>query len=49
MFNIGDLVFEKLSNGKYFMIANRYGSVEKNFFNKNDLNKLSRIFKIEIR
>jgi hypothetical protein len=49
MFNIGDLVFEKLSNGNYIMIANRYGSIEKSFFSKNDLVKLSKIFRIEIR
>jgi len=49
MFNKEDLVFEKLSNGKYIMAANRYGNVEKGFFNDMDLTKLSGIYKIEIR
>jgi len=37
---LGELVFKKLSNGKYIMIANRYGEIEKGFFTDEDLNYL---------
>ncbi len=49
MYYCGEFVFRKLSNGKYIMIANRYGEIEKGFFTDEDLNYLKKVYKIEIR